>query len=408
MLDGNTREPNALDMPQDGSCGGGCGGSAAKGEPCGCKSAGSRGACVVPLFTRRSFTFTNVAASSSLDVMVVRAQPVLDYGEATVRLRVHALTIPANSQLELRATDVAPCADEPQTDFLGSLVGRIAIDSTITAPAMRSTPLTTAFGSHVQFVLRPTQGSAGGTFTADLSADLVLREPTTVDPALVPIGTISAYGGASAPSKWLMCDGTAVSRTTYARLFDVIGIAFGSGDGSTTFNLPTLTDKSPMGAGSTVARGGSAGALTSAHTHGAGSIQADSHTHGVGTIAASSHTHTSAAHSHNLSSNGWALISIDDPNGDVGMKVVTGVSSWADDRQAYAASGGQISTGWTSGTELDGATDSTTPGSTGATQPTMSGSTAGATATCSGTSASASPSVLHPVAGVNFIIYAGI
>lgn len=53
-----------------------------------------------------------------------------------------------------------------------------------------------------------------------------------------PIGAISAYGGDTAPTGWLICDGSAISRTTYADLYAVIGTKFGAGDGSTTFNLP--------------------------------------------------------------------------------------------------------------------------------------------------------------------------
>lgn len=59
----------------------------------------------------------------------------------------------------------------------------------------------------------------------------------------VPIGTVEYYGGSVAPSGWLVCDGSAVSRTTYAALFSAIGTSFGSGDGSTTFNLPNLINK---------------------------------------------------------------------------------------------------------------------------------------------------------------------
>jgi microcystin-dependent protein len=51
-------------------------------------------------------------------------------------------------------------------------------------------------------------------------------------------GVIFPFGGTVAPAGFLMCDGSAVSRTTYATLFATIGTAFGSGDGSTTFNLP--------------------------------------------------------------------------------------------------------------------------------------------------------------------------
>lgn len=59
-----------------------------------------------------------------------------------------------------------------------------------------------------------------------------------------PVGTILAFAGNGAiPDGYLLCDGAAVSRTDYADLFAVIGATYGSGDGSTTFNLPNLTDK---------------------------------------------------------------------------------------------------------------------------------------------------------------------
>lgn len=65
----------------------------------------------------------------------------------------------------------------------------------------------------------------------------------------VPIGTIKMFAGADAPPGFLMCDGSSVSRTTYALLFDAIGTAFGSGDGLTTFNLPNMAGRTSVGAG---------------------------------------------------------------------------------------------------------------------------------------------------------------
>lgn len=59
-------------------------------------------------------------------------------------------------------------------------------------------------------------------------------------PSTNPSGVISAYAGSSAPSGWLLCYGQAISRTTYAALFSALGTTYGSGDGSTTFNLPDL------------------------------------------------------------------------------------------------------------------------------------------------------------------------
>jgi len=63
------------------------------------------------------------------------------------------------------------------------------------------------------------------------------------------VGEMKMYGGVAAPLGWLMCDGSAISRTTYANLFAVIGIAFGAGNGTTTFNIPDLRGRAPVGAG---------------------------------------------------------------------------------------------------------------------------------------------------------------
>ena len=67
----------------------------------------------------------------------------------------------------------------------------------------------------------------------------------------VPAGTIIPFAGASIPDKFLLCNGSAVSRTEYADLFAVIGTAFGAGDGSSTFTLPDLRDRVIQGASAT-------------------------------------------------------------------------------------------------------------------------------------------------------------
>ena len=64
-----------------------------------------------------------------------------------------------------------------------------------------------------------------------------------------PIGSILQWSTNTAPSKWLICDGRAVSRTTYDDLHGVIGETYGAGDGSTTFNLPDLRARVPIGKG---------------------------------------------------------------------------------------------------------------------------------------------------------------
>lgn len=64
-----------------------------------------------------------------------------------------------------------------------------------------------------------------------------------------PTGAMHMYGGTAAPTGWLLCDGSAVSRTTYADLFAAIGTQYGAGDGSTTFNIPDLRGRVPVGLG---------------------------------------------------------------------------------------------------------------------------------------------------------------
>ena len=119
-------------------------------------------------------------------------------------------------------------------------------------------------------------------------------------------GRIYPYGGTTAPEGYLMCDGSAVSRTEYSALFDVIGTTFGAGDGSTTFNLPNLQGRIPMGSNSTYAMGTTGGEYTHALT--------------PSETAVRSHTHTVWAHSHGL--NGHAH-SYDHYNGSVnGTKLV--------------------------------------------------------------------------------------
>lgn len=91
-----------------------------------------------------------------------------------------------------------------------------------------------------------------------------------------PLGTINAFGGTTAPDGWLLCQGQAISRTDYADLFAIIGTNFGSGDGSTTFNLPDMREATTKGAGTTSKTVGTHNAInvgdfvddrTQSHTH---------------------------------------------------------------------------------------------------------------------------------------------
>jgi len=77
--------------------------------------------------------------------------------------------------------------------------------------------------------------------------DNVVEDLNTAFP---PAGMIASFGMSSAPTGWLVCDGSAVSRSTYSDLHTAIGTTWGSGDGNTTFNLPDLEGAFLRGTGS--------------------------------------------------------------------------------------------------------------------------------------------------------------
>jgi microcystin-dependent protein len=84
-----------------------------------------------------------------------------------------------------------------------------------------------------------TNGS-GSPHVAVTPAQQLTPAPYAIHSGDVPTGSIMAYMGTNAPAGWLLCDGTPVGRIQYARLYAVIGVANGSGDGMNTFNLPDL------------------------------------------------------------------------------------------------------------------------------------------------------------------------
>lgn len=127
----------------------------------------------------------------------------------------------------------------------------------------------------------------------------VITSDNTV--TVVAPGDIKLSAVASPPAGWLLCDGSAVSRSTYANLFAAIGTTYGSGDGTSTFNVPDLRGRVPVGAGtgpglSTRYRGNTGGeeahsltaAENGAHSHSAVTgTQSALHTHGWSNTAAS-------------------------------------------------------------------------------------------------------------------------
>lgn len=125
----------------------------------------------------------------------------------------------------------------------------------------------------------------------------------------LPAGSIIQWASNTIPANWLLCDGSAVSRTVYPSLFAAIGTTYGAGNGSTTFNLPDLRGRVPVGK-----NGGTFGTLAGtggAETHTLSVNEMPSHTH-----TQDPHTHTQNAHTH--AGNGGNLVVYVGSGGNIG------------------------------------------------------------------------------------------
>jgi microcystin-dependent protein len=169
-------------------------------------------------------------------------------------------------------------------DLVGTTDEQTLINKTLTAPDIN--------GGTVDGTVIGNTTPAAGTFT-NMNATAVMQDGNL----LLPTGTVLPFVSSTAPGGYLTCDGSAVSRTTYSALFAVVSTTFGSGDGSTTFNLPDLTNRFIYGGSSIGTTGGSATKTLStneipAHTHTGTTDEDGSHTHGV-TDPGHTHAHTS-------------------------------------------------------------------------------------------------------------------
>ena len=244
-----------------------------------------------------------------------------------------------------------------------------------------------------------------------------------------PAGTVSMWSGtaASVPSGYLLCDGSAINRLTYTDLFNAIGTAHGSGDGSTTFNLPNLRNRFVVGEGTSyalAATGGSADATlvshshtVDSHTHASGNLQADNHSHSDGSLSVDSHSHNDGSlsvdnHSHNFNGNLNAATAANTHShvmpGDDQLTFANNLANWNNrsagsysyDANSSTSGSGQM---WLTSDNshshnvngnCSGNTDNSTAnisGNTGSTSPGISGNTGANSATVSGNTGGTSP-----------------
>ena len=105
---------------------------------------------------------------------------------------------------------------------------------------------------------------------APVAANLICQstiQGTDTDVApLMPAGSVIAWPTATAPTGWQLCDGSAINRTTYAALFALVGVTFGTGNGSSTFNVPDLGDRVMAGKGANNAIGSGGPKMAASHT----------------------------------------------------------------------------------------------------------------------------------------------
>lgn len=142
--------------------------------------------------------------------------------------------------------------------------------------------------------------TVGAGATSIVDANIVdVRVAAQISAGVSPIaaGTVASFAGDNAPAGWLLCDGRAVSRTTYARLFAAIDVKHGAGDGSTTFGLPDCRGRVPLGLDNLGGVSANRVTATAADTVGG--------TGGTETVALTTaqmptHTHTGPSHTHTV------------------------------------------------------------------------------------------------------------
>lgn len=124
-------------------------------------------------------------------------------------------------------------------------------------------------------------------------------------PGGVPTGVYLPFAGpvSALPPGWLFCDGQAVSRTVYAALFAVLGTVYGVGDGSTTFNLPDLRGRSPVGANHSGLPNGASGSYSTRNEGATGGEES----HASTTAENATHTHVENGSGSGSSSNSVSL-----------------------------------------------------------------------------------------------------
>ena len=147
--------------------------------------------------------------------------------------------------------------------------------------------ITSAFGGNSRFLgIKVDNGAEVTPRQQILSTPFAIQAERAVYASdtrnIVPTGTVVPFAGVAAPAGWLLCDGTSISRSTYAVLFSVIGAAYGAVDGN-TFRVPDFRRRVPVGAGGTATSvlGNALGNLGGEEFHTLSIAEMPSHNHSI-------------------------------------------------------------------------------------------------------------------------------
>lgn len=159
---------------------------------------------------------------------------------------VTSAKIPANAVTTVKIADNAVTTVKIPDDAITS--AKIAASAVATAKIADAAVTTAKLANDSVTADKIAANAVGTSEIADASVTSA-KIASGVLPAAVPTGSVTAYAGATAPSGWVLCDGAAYGRTdgTYSALYAVVGTTYGAGNGTTTFNVPDLRTRVPVG-----------------------------------------------------------------------------------------------------------------------------------------------------------------